>query len=587
MEDQINLKDLFKTDKDFEKELKSLEKEVKKIFSYEGHILESPESLYNFLVFDTLISKRLERLYLYAHINNDLDLTNQKYQDYLGKVLNLANNISEKSSFVLPELLTKDFNDILKMIKKYPKLKEYKNNLKDIYRNKKLIKNKDEEKIISILTSTYDKPEDISEFLLTTDLDYGFIIDENGKKNKLTLSNFSTYLESNNSNVRKDAFEGIYKNIKAFENTFNAIFTSKIMENNKLSKIRGYDSARKLSLYQNNIKNNIYDKLIEGIHKNLNKFYKYYDFKKEVLNIKDFHIYDTYANITSNFNKDFSLEEAKNIIISSLSILGNDYIDIIKKSFSDNWISYYPKKNKRDGGYCTCAYLAHPYIVINYENKLEDVSTLAHELGHAMHYYYAKENNTYEDYNYSIFVAEVASQVNEIILTDYLLNNADNIEEKKYLLDSILKRFKATMIRQTMFAEFEDILHTKENEGIILTKDVVQNTYYDLNKLYFGENVIIDDYIKYECYRIPHFYYNFYVYQYATGYAAALKIAHDIINKKAGALEKYRKFLTLGSTLDPVKSLGVAGVDMLDDKLYDEVFTYFDNYLKELKKLYE
>lgn len=587
MNEKIDLSALFKSDEEAKKELNALTKYSKKITSYEGKLLSSPEKLYEYLEYDSNISKRLERLYLYAHINNDLDLTNENYNNMLGSVLNFINDLNEKESFVVPELLEKDFSVIKDFIKKFPKLKEYENELKSIYKAKKYIKSKEEEKLIALLSSVYSKSEDSSELLLTTDMDFGYITNEKGEKVKLTISNFSTYIKSSSQSVRLNAFENLYKEIAHYENTFNSIYTTKVMSNNKIAKIRGFKTARSLSLYCNNIKNDIYDNLINGIKNNLPVFYKYYDLKKKVLGLKELHIYDTYANITKGFDKTYSYDEAKNLVLSSLEVMGKDYVSTVKKAFDERWIDVLPKKNKREGGYCTCAYLAHPYVVINYEEKLDDVSTLIHELGHAMHYYYAQNYNTYEDYNYSIFVAEVASQVNEIILTNYMLNHTDDVNEKKYILDSILQRFKATMVRQTMFAHFEDNIHNKEISGEVLTKELVQKEYLDLNKLYFGPNVVVDDYIKYECYRIPHFYYNFYVYQYATGYAAALKIANDIINKKAGSLESYIKFLKIGSKLDPVKSLKVAGVDMESPTLYDEVFAFCDKIRKELEDLYE
>ena len=587
MNEKIDLSALFKSDEEAKKELNALTKYSKKITSYEGKLLSSPEKLYEYLEYDSNISKRLERLYLYAHINNDLDLTNENYNNMLGSVLNFINDLNEKESFVVPELLEKDFSVIKDFIKKFPKLKEYENELKSIYKAKKYIKSKEEEKLIALLSSVYSKSEDSSELLLTTDMDFGYITNEKGEKVKLTISNFSTYIKSSSQSVRLNAFENLYKEIAHYENTFNSIYTTKVMSNNKIAKIRGFKTARSLSLYCNNIKNDIYDNLINGIKNNLPVFYKYYDLKKKVLGLKELHIYDTYANITKGFDKTYSYDEAKNLVLSSLEVMGKDYVSTVKKAFDERWIDVLPKKNKREGGYCTCAYLAHPYVVINYEGKLDDVSTLIHELGHAMHYYYAQNYNTYEDYNYSIFVAEVASQVNEIILTNYMLNHTDDVNEKKYILDSILQRFKATMVRQTMFAYFEDNIHNKEISGEVLTKELVQKEYLDLNKLYFGPNVVVDDYIKYECYRIPHFYYNFYVYQYATGYAAALKIANDIINKKAGSLESYIKFLKIGSKLDPVKSLKVAGVDMESPTLYDEVFAFCDKIRKELEDLYE
>lgn len=587
MESIINLKELYKNNEDFLKGLNSINTKIKQYKKYENHLFDSPEVLYDFLTFDTKINIELERLYLYAHINSDLDLSNDLYQEYTGKVLNLFNIISEYTSYVIPEILSHDYKEFLNFCKKNKKLNEYKLNIKSIFRNKKLTLSKEEEKLVTILTSNFNKPEEISELLINTDLYYGNIKDENNKEVLLTNSNYSTYLESKDRRVRKETFETLYKEFKMHENTFSSVLALEVANNNRIAKIRKFSSSRKLSLYHNEIDNNIYDKLIDGVSKNLNVFYKYYELKQKILNIKDFHLYDTFANITNNYDKTYSYEEAKDIILKSLSVLGKDYIKDLTKAFDNNWIDSRIIKTKRSGAYCTCAYCTHPYVVCSFEGKLNDISTIAHELGHAMHYYYAMNNNEYQNYNYSIFVAEVASQVNEIILTDYMLKNSTDKEEKKYLLDLILQRFKSTIVRQTMFAEYEDKIHNLENNGNILTKDLLESTYYELNKKYFGKNVIVDDEIKYECFRIPHFYYNFYVYQYATGYAAALKIADKLINKEPGALEGYLKFLKLGSTKDPVSSLKVAGVDIKDEKIYDDVFEIFNKKTEELRSLYE
>lgn len=587
MQSQINLSELYNGDDAFLKDLSKLQNEVKKYKSFEGHIFDSPDSLYEFLTFDTKISKNLERLYLYAHINNDLDLKDAKYQDYYGKVVNLFEQIGEISAYVVPEILANDYSLFEKYAKENPKLNSYKLNIKKIFRNKKITKSKEEERIISMLTSTYGRPEEISEMLINTDLEYGTIKDETGKEVTLTNSNYSTYLESSKRDVRKDAFNKLYDEYQKHENTFGSILATEVMNNNRIARIRGFKSARSLSLYRNEVKDSIYDNLIKGVNKNLPIFYKYYELKQGILKINDFHLYDTYANITKDYNKKYTYEDAKRIILSALGIMGEDYIKTLTRAFDENWIDSRIIPTKRSGAYCTCAYDTHPYVVCSYEGKLNDISTIAHELGHAMHYYYAQTNQEYQNYDYSIFVAEVASQVNEIILTDYMLKNSKDKEEKKYLLDLILQRFKSTIVRQTMFAEFEDNIHKLEHDGTILTKDVLTDNYYELNHKYFGQNVNVDDKIKYECFRIPHFYYNFYVYQYATGYAAALKIADMLISNKPGALEGYLKFLKLGSTKDPVSSLKVAGVDMTNDKLYDDVFAVFNNRLEELRSLYE
>lgn len=587
MRDTVDLTELCKNNDDFIKRLNKIKKEIKKIKNYEGHLFDNADKLLEYLEFDNKISTELERIYVYSHVNGDLDLTDEVYQDYNGRLNELLSQISEINSFVLPELLSHDYKEFLAFCKQNPKLNKYKRMIKDLYRAKKYTRNKDEEALIAILTSSYDKPEDISELLINTDIDYGNIKDENNKEVHLTNSNYSTYIESSNPRVRKETFDALYAQIKAHENTFASILATEVLNNNKIAKIRGFKDARELSLYRNNIDNKIYDSLIENVSKNLPRFVKYFSLKKDILVLKDFHIYDTYANITKDYDRKYTYEEAKDIILKALSVLGKDYINDLTKAFDNNWIDAKIRSKKRSGAYCTCAYVTHPYVVASFEGKLEDISTLAHELGHAMHYYYAQKNNSFEDYSYSIFVAEVASQVNEIILTDYLYKNSNDKEEKKYILDTMLKRFKATIIRQTMFAEFEDQIHKLDNSGVTLTKNILTSNYYKLNQKYFGNDVIIDDAIKYECFRIPHFYYNFYVYQYATGYAAAMKIATDIIANKKGALENYLKFLKLGCTKSPCDSLKVAGVDMTKSEIYDDIFQVLDQKIDELRSLYE
>ncbi len=587
MQDTVDLTELCKSNEDFIKRLNKIKNAIKKIKSYEGHLFDSADKLLEYLEFDTKLSMEIERIYVYAHVNGDLDLTDETFQDYNGRLSELMNQMGEICSFVLPEILAHDYQEFLTFCKQNPKLNKYKRMIKDLYRAKKFTKNKEEEALISILTSSYGKPEDISELLINTDIDYGNIKDENNQEVHLTNSNYSTYIESNDPRVRKEAFEALYAQIKAHENTFASILATEVLNNNKIAKIRGFKSARELSLYHNNINNKIYDSLIENVSNNLPRFLKYFKLKKDILGLKEFHTYDTYASITKEYDSKYTYEEAKEIILKALSVLGKDYINDLSQAFANNWIDAKIRDKKRSGAYCTCAYATHPYVVSSYEGKLEDISTLAHELGHAMHYYYAQKNNTYQDYGYSIFVAEVASQVNEIILMDYFYNNSNNKEEKKYILDNILKKFKSTIIRQTMFAEFEDEIHKLDNKGITLTKNVLTNTYYKLNQKYFGKDVIIDDDIKYECFRIPHFYYNFYVYQYATGYTAAMKIAMDIIAGKKGALENYLKFLKLGCTKNPCASLKVAGVDMTKSDIYNEVFHVLEQEIDELRRLYE
>ena len=392
-------------------------------------------------------------------------------------------------------------------------------------------------------------------------------------------------MENKDRNLRKKAFKQFYKGYKGIINTNAELMSGNIKKDNAVADVRKYNSALENALLYNDIDPKVYDTLLKAIEKNINIVHKQWDVFKETLKLKDLHIYDTSAPLVENYEKKYTLIEAKNLILTSLNVLGDEYVNIIKKSFDDRWIDVYPNKNKRSGAYCTHCYETHPYVLTNFDGRFYDVSTIIHELGHAMQYYYSDKNNTFANANYSIFVAEVASQVNEILLNLYLINNSNKKDEIVYTYGNLLKQFKGSVVRQTMFAEFEKLIHEAEANGTALSVDYLSNTYYELNKKYFGDNVVIDDEIRYEWSRIPHFYYDFYVYQYATGYIAALKLATDLFNKKDGALEKYIEFLKLGCTKDPVESLKIAGVDLTKESTFNEAFEEFDRELNEFMRL--
>ena len=581
---KVNLKELFKTSDDFYKELDLLKNDIIKIEKYKNKVYDN---LYELLELDTNLSKRLERLYIYAHINNDLDLSNKESNEMYGSVYTLYVKYNEMSSYIIPELLTFDYKDIEKLYSKDNRLLDYEVNLKNIFREKDHILSDKEEAILSKLGSIYNISQNAYSKLTDVDLKFGKIIDENGKKQELTDSNYATYLESNNRNVRKNVFKKLYKGYESIINANSELLIGEVKKHNTLSDIRKYKSSLEASLYSNNVDKKVYETLIEELNNNLSKTQKMWELRKDVLGVEKLHLYDTYVPLVENFNKKYSFEEAQELVLNALKVLGEDYKNILKSFFDNSWIDVYPSLNKRGGGYCTACYLTHPYVFLNYDGRYDEVSTIAHELGHAMHYYYAIKNNKYQNYEYSIFVAEVASQVNELLLSYYMLDNAKSNEEKKFIVDELIKRFKASVIRQTMFSEYEELIHRLDKNGTILTKDLLCDEYLKLNKKYFGDNVIVDKEIQYEWSRIPHFYYNFYVYQYSTGYLAALKIANEIYNKVPKSLENYLKFLKLGNTVDPVNSLKIAGVDLTKKEVYKTGFEEFDNEIETFKKLLE
>lgn len=582
-----NVKDLYASDTDFLKKMEELEKKLPTIKKYQGHLLESAKNLYETLYFDTEFNKELEQVYIYAHIQNDQDTTNTYYQELYGKAHRLLELYSEESSFIVPELLKQKYEVIVKFLQEEPKLKEYERVLKDIYKYKKHTLSLKEEKLLSRIYSVFKTSDEVYSSLSDADMRFGTIINEDGQKEELTEKSYRKFIESTNREVRKSAFIQLLNTYGNFKNTYASLLSSEVSKNNRIAKVKKYKSALNASLFRNDIPQSIYTNLIKSVKKNVKPLSKFWKLKAQMLGVKELHIYDTFAPITTQIKRDYTVTEAKELLMKSLSVLGTDYLKKLDLAFTEKWIDFCPNDGKRNGAYCTACYNIHPYVLLSFDGSLNNVSTLAHELGHAMHYYYAIKNQNYNDYGYSIFVAEVASQVNQILLSKYLIANTSDKSDKSYLIDDLISDFKSTIYRQTMFAEFEKTIHEKEASGEILTHELLCDLYYKLNKDYFGDNITIDESIKYEWERIPHFYMNFYVYQYATAYAAAIKIANDILNKKENAVSKYLEFLKLGCTKNPIESLKIAGVDMEDAKTLDAAFQYFDDLVTELIKLKE
>ena len=578
---KIDTKSLFENNTIFEKELESIEKDIEGISKYNEKVLEN---LYDVFSLDEKLTRRLLRLYTYAHMNNDFDLSVSIYNEYVSKVLFIYNKYASLSSYIVPEILNHNYEEVKDIIKKDSRLKDYELSIKNIFRLKEHTLNKNEEYIVSKLTSPYEYFENAFSKLTDVDLKFGKI-KINGKNEELTPILYYALQENNDRNLRKLSFKKLYKGYESVINTNAELIIGNVKKNNAVSEVRKFNSALDRALTNNDIDVKVYDTLLKSIDNNLDIIHKQWDVMFSALNISDPHIYDIGCPIVKDYEKNYTFEEGKKIVLDTLKIMGEDYLNVIKRAFDERWIDVYPSKNKRSGGYCTNCYETHPYVVINYDGRIHDVSTLIHELGHAMQYYYASKYNKYPDSDYSIFVAEVASQVNEILLNLNIINNSKDKNEIKTIYANLIKQFKGSVVRQSMFAEFEKIIHEEDQKGTSLSTEFLNKTYYKLNKKYYGKSIKVDKEIQYEWSRIPHFYYNFYVYQYATGYIAALKIASDIYNKKTGALENYIKFLKLGSTIDPVSSLKVAGVDLTDESTFNDAFKEFNRELDEFTKL--
>lgn len=580
-----DLTQIFKSTEEFEECYKKAETLIEDFKKYENIMGENAKNFYETINNYYEITRTLDKLYVYTNLLSDTDTSNNTYQSLKIKISNLLDKWSKASFFVTPTILKKNEQEIEKYYIEEPKLKDYEIILKREFRYKEHTLSDEEEKLLSNLTKMLNNNYQTYELLKDSDLTFGTILDEAQKEVVLTESNYSIYIESKDRRVRKDAFKTLYQTYKQFINSFASTLSGNINENITISRIKKYNSTIEWCLYHDELDETIYNNLINTVSNNMNILYKYYSLKKEMLKLDELHLYDIYTPIVKNFDKKYPYEEAKETVLKALSILGEDYISTLAKGLENNWVDVYPSLSKRTGGYSGGSYDTAPYILLNYQEKYDDMSTLSHEAGHSMHSYYTRKNNPYQYGDYSIFVAEVASTTNEILLAKYLLKTSNNKEEKLFILDKLMNLFKATIYRQTMFAEFEQAIYQDAENDIPLTADYLSEKYYELNKKYFGSDVTIDEEIQYEWAKIPHFYYNFYVYQYATGLSAACHIANDILSGKENAVENYKSFLKCGSKKNPIDSLKLAGVDLTKKEVVESAINMFNDTIDEFKKL--
>lgn len=584
-EDTWDLSVLYKNTEAFKEEYKKLKDDIKEIEKYKGKLLESADTLLNFLKLEDTLERRLYKLYYYAHLNFDVDTTNAKSLELTAEISQLITIYSTLTSFVDPELLKAEYAKILNFYNEKPELLTYRFNLENLYRYKKHTLKENEEKILSTLSEALNASDEIYESLTDSDLTFGNIVVD-GKRIEFTESNYSTFIESNDRKVRQKAFNILFKNYQKYIHTIANTFRFHVETASKLAKLKHYESSLAASLFQENIDIKVYENLIKTVRKNLSTLYDYYNLKKEVLGLDKLHLYDIYANMVSDIDVKYTFDEAKNIVLDALGILGTDYQKKLTKAFNNRFIDIYNNKGKRSGAYSSGFYDTPPYILLNYEGGYSDLTTLAHELGHSMHTMYSCENNPYNTSSYQIFVAEVASTVNELLLLKYLLKKTDSKKEKLFLLNKLLELFKGTIFRQTMFAEFEKNMYESHEKGIVLTPEYLNSEYYKLVCDYFGRDVVKDKLIQYEWMRIPHFYYNFYVYKYAIGLSAACKIVHDIELNGEKAISNYLAFLKTGGSMYPSEELKIAGVDISSPEFIEEAISMFKETISEFREIY-
>lgn len=579
-----NLSKMYEDETKIEEDINKVKSLTPKILEYKTHIMDSADTLYNFLKLTEEQDRILEKLYVYSKMSFDVDTKDNKTKALKMRIEKLNEDISENYSFIEPEMLEFDYNKVLDYIKQNKALEEYRFYLESIYRFKSHSLSQIEEDIYVKALNAFGNCSEVFTNINNADIDLGYIKDEKNNDVKLTSSNYSIYMKSKDRRVRKDAFDAMYNYYKNLKNTLAATYVGEIKESSFITKVKKYNSTLERSLFPDNIDLKVYKNLIDTIHKNMKLMYEYMDLRKKALKLDEMHMYDIYVDLVDNKNDKIPYEEGKKILFEALKPLGEKYLNDLKKAFDEKWIDIYPNEGKKSGAYSWGCYDSYPYLLLNYNDTVDSVSTMGHELGHSMHSYYSKSQN-YVDSSYPIFLAEIASTVNEVIINDYLYKNAKTKDEKIYYLTDFLDSVRTTIYRQTMFAEFEMLMHQKESDGISLTEEEISKTYYDLNKLYYGDSVVSDDNIRYEWSRIPHFYTPFYVYKYATGLSSALSIASRILAGDYETRDSYLEFLKSGGNDYPLNILKRVGVDMTTSKPIEDALNMFKEKLNELKEL--
>ncbi len=586
MENKIewNLKEIFENEESLEKAIKELYELIEKIKESKGKLASSVDEVYKCYKNLEKALELHEKIYAYAMLKYHQDMSNQQSMKLYKRIENITTVFSEAESFISPEM-SKIEDEKLEEYLKDDRMKEYEKTIRNIMKEKKHILSEEVEGILAQYSEIFSSNENAYDVFTNTEFIFDDIIDQKGKRLKMTSALYSEYLMNKNENIRKQAFESMYSLYKKHINTITELYLSRVKQRIISSKIRHYKSS--LDQATNNDDSNIkvYETLLEEVNKNLYLNHEYIKLKAKLLNKEKVNMYDVYVNTLDIEDKKIEYNEAKEIVLEALMPMGKEYTDMLKYAFENNWLDVYAKDNKMSGAYSMGIHTVHPFVLLNYINSSRDVSTIAHELGHSMHSYYASKNQNIINANYTIMVAEVASTVNEIILANYLINKEKDKNKKAALINEQLDMIRATLVRQAMFAEFEKEVHSKIENGESLTSDNLNEIYFKLVKKYFGESAIIDDYIKYEWARIPHFYRCFYVYKYSTGITSAIVIASKILAGESGYVEKYINMLSQGGAKDSLTLLKSVDVDLEKPETYEIAFKYFEKNLKELKDL--
>ena len=584
--DTWDLSTIFETDQKWEEELALLTEDTKQAASLEGHLLDSAESLLDITERYLELSRRLEKLYVYAHMKNDQDTRVAKYQEYYAKAMALYSQLDQVFSFYEPEFMAITEDQYQNFLEEEPKLQPYKHFFDKLLQNKDHVLSQREEELLAGAGEIFGAASETFAILDNADIVFPFVKDEDGNEVQLSHGVYMRLVESKNREVRRGAYEALYATYEQYQHTYAKTLQTNVKVQNYRAKVRNYKSAREAALAANFVPESVYDNLVSAVRKHLSLLHRYLALRSKILGIPDLKMYDVYTPLSS-VEYSFTYEEALKKAEEALSVLGEDYLSRVKRAFSERWIDVYENQGKRSGAYSGGSYDTNAFMLLNWQDNLDNLFTLVHETGHSMHSSYTRETQPYAYGDYSIFLAEIASTTNENILTEKLLQEVQDDATRFAILNNFLDGFRGTVFRQTQFAEFEHAIHQADQNGEVLTSEFLNNLYADLNQEYYGLSKEDNPQIQYEWARIPHFYYNYYVYQYSTGFAAASALAEKIVHGSQEDRDRYIDYLKAGKSDYPLNIMRKAGVDMEKEDYLNDAFAVFERRLDEFEALVE
>ena len=579
------LEDIYPNEDLWEEELQEAGNIAAKVREYEGRLSESAQSFYNALKLYDDCALKLDRVGGYSFMRHDQDAGNSHYQELELKAQSASVRISEELAFMEPEILEIPDDVLARFYEEEPGIRDYDVTIREIRRLKEHTLSKEMEQLLASAGEMAQTASNGFGMLSNADLKFPSVTDSEGKEIQLSNGRFVPLQMSADRELRKNVFEKYYTRYSEFANTWAALYDGQVKQQIFYARARKYPSTFVAAVNGNNVDPAVCDRLIDSIHGKISYMHRYVSLRRKMLGVDELHMYDVYMPMVRDYDRKFTYEEAKELSLKALAPLGEEYLSVVRKAYEERWIDVYENEGKRSGAYSSGVYGVHPYMLLNYTDTLDDVFTLVHEMGHSMHTWYSEHAQSHLDSRYKIFVAEVASTTNEILLLEYMLSKAEDPREKAYLINHYLESFKGTVYRQTMFEEFERRTNAMAESGTPLTASALCEQYLELNKQYFGPDMVSDPLIAYEWCRIPHFYYNFYVYQYATSFSAAVAIAHRILEQGETAVKPYLEFLKSGCTQDPVSLLKIAGVDLSTSAPVDEALEVFADAVRQMEEL--